>query len=166
DSASRMLRWMKKEQSAEGCWYPLWFGDQDAQDERSPVYGTALSVEYLSGIDHPLAKEMLTKGASFLLSAQNADGGWGGAKGVRSKVTLTARALSALSTIDHVEESILNNAFGFLYSKYEAKEILNPEPIGLYFARLWYSEDMYNITFVLNALNAYKKKLSQTKIMV
>ncbi|MCG8580246.1 MAG: squalene--hopene cyclase, partial [Bacteroidales bacterium] len=79
DSAGRMLRWMKKEQSAEGCWYPLWFGDQDAQDERSPVYGTALSVEYLSGIDHPLAKEMLAKGAYFLISAQNADGGWGGA---------------------------------------------------------------------------------------
>ena len=26
----------------------------------------------------------------------------------------------------------------------------------LYFARLWYSEDMYNITFVLNALYNYK----------
>ncbi|WP_430816349.1 prenyltransferase/squalene oxidase repeat-containing protein [Carboxylicivirga sp. RSCT41] len=165
NSAARMLRWMKKEQSAEGCWYPLWFGDQDAQDERSPVYGTALSVEYLSGYDHPLAQEMVAKGASFLLSAQNADGGWGGATGVRSKVTLTARALSALSTIDNVEESILNNAFDFLYSKYESKDILKPEPIGLYFARLWYSEDMYNITFVLNALNAYKQKLSQTKIM-
>ena len=166
NSANRMLRWMKKEQSPKGCWYPLWFGDQDEQDERSPVYGTALSVEYLSGIDHPLAKEMVAKGASFLLSAQNSDGGWGGAKGVRSKVTFTARALSALSTIDHVEGIKLNHAFDFLYSKYKSEEILKPEPIGLYFARLWYSEEMYSITFVLNALNAYKKKLSQTKIIV
>jgi len=165
-SAGRMLRWMKKEQSVEGCWYPLWFGDQDAQDERAPVYGTALSVEYLSGNDHPLAQEIVAKGASFLLSAQNTDGGWGGATGVRSKVTMTARALSALSTIDNIEESVLDKAFTFLYKKYESKEILNPEPIGLYFARLWYSEEMYSITFVLNALNAYKKKLSQTKIIV
>ncbi|WP_430809519.1 MULTISPECIES: prenyltransferase/squalene oxidase repeat-containing protein [unclassified Carboxylicivirga] len=163
NGASRMLRWMKKAQSPEGCWYPLWFGDQEAQDERSPVYGTALSVEYLSGFDHPIAKEMVAKGASFLVSAQNADGGWGGALGVGSKVTLSARALSALSAIDNVEMRILNNAFAFLFSKYESGEILKPEPIGLYFARLWYSEDMYSITFVLNALNAYKQKLSKTK---
>ncbi|WP_430936312.1 prenyltransferase/squalene oxidase repeat-containing protein [Saccharicrinis sp. 156] len=163
--ARRMLLWMKKEQSNEGCWYPLWFGDQDAKDERSPVYGTALSVEYLAGIDHPIAKEIVAKGAAYLLKCQNADGGWGGAKGVSSKVTLTARALSALSTLDQIEQSVLDKAFDFLYLKYETKELLKPEPIGLYFARLWYSEDMYNITFALNALNNYKKKLSRTKII-
>ena len=161
-SANRMLKWMKNEQSSDGCWYPLWFGDQDAKDERSPVYGTALSVEYLSEIEHPIAKEMVAKGVSFLLTTQNKDGGWGGNKDVASKVTLTARTLSALSCIKNMDKAILNKAFDYLYKKKENHELLKPEPIGLYFSRLWYSEEMYNITFVLTALNNYKKTITQT----
>ncbi len=161
-STHRMLKWMNKEQSTNGCWYPLWFGDQDAKDERSPVYGTAISVEYLSAIEHPLANKMVAKGVSFLVSSQNKDGGWGGAKDVPSKVTLTARALSALSSIVNIDQAVLEKAFDYLYVKYEKDELLKPEPIGLYFSRLWYSEELYNITFVLTALNNYKKKITQT----
>jgi squalene-hopene/tetraprenyl-beta-curcumene cyclase len=47
-SLDRMLNWMEKgteEKRAGGAaasgWVPLWFGDQDAADEKAPVYGTA-----------------------------------------------------------------------------------------------------------------------------
>ncbi len=155
-SSAHMLKWMQRVQAADGSWTPLWFGDQDAKDERSPLYGTAMAVEYLAGSDKPAAREMARKGLAYILSVQNADGGWGGAKGVPSKVTLTARALSALASYPGTETTILEKAFDYLYRKYESGELYRREPIGLYFSRLWYSEELYNLTFVLNAL----KKLS------
>jgi squalene cyclase len=158
-SMDRMLKWMYKEQATDGSWVPLWFGDQEAENEQSPVYGTAITTEYLSGINHPLAREMRGRGAGYLLSVQNTDGGWGGAKNVPSKITLTARALSAMVDFSGVDEEVLNRTFDYLYSRYTAGELLKPEAIGLYFSRLWYSEDMYNITFVLNALNRYKREI-------
>jgi squalene-hopene/tetraprenyl-beta-curcumene cyclase len=159
----RMLGWMKKTQAADGSWTPLWFGDQDAKDERSPVYATALAVEYLADSEEPVAREVVLKGAEYLLSAQNADGGWGGAKDVPSKVTLTARALSALASRPQAETAPgqraaepMRKAVDFLLRKYENGELYRPEPIGLYFSRLWYSEELYNVAFVLHALKKYK----------
>ncbi len=164
-SMNRMLNWMNKEQSTEGAWIPLWFGDQNAKDELNPVYGTAITTEYLSGIDHPIAIKMAQKGVDYLLSTQNKDGGWGGHKNVPSKITLTARALSALTCyMERVDLDILNKAFDFLHLKYTKQELLTPEPIGLYFSRLWYSEEMYNITFSLNALKKYKQRLYHNEL--
>lgn len=155
-SSRLMLQWMQKAQAEDGSWIPLWFGDQDAQDERSPVYGTAMVVEYLASSGEPLARKMALKGLKYILSVQNTDGGWGGAKDVRSKVTLTARALSALASYPLAETGAIEQAFGYLHRKYEAGQLLQAEPIGLYFARLWYSERLYNITFALNALKKYQ----------
>ena len=171
-SIVRLHKWMHKIQAPDGSWTPLWFGDQDAKDERSPIYGTAMTVEYLAASNHHLAKDMIEKGLNYILSVQNDDGGWGGTKNVPSKVTLTARALSALcSTPDDKQVITTDNespssdkqigaavkAYDFLCRKFKAGELLQKEPIGLYFARLWYSEELYNITFVLNALNKFKK---------
>lgn len=155
-SQSRMLRWMRKIQASDGSWTPLWFGDQDAPGERSPLYATAMTVEYLSGSREPLAREMIQQGTAYILSVQNEDGGWGGAKDVASKVTLTARALSALASCPDTDPVVMDRAFDYLYTRYQAGELFRAEPIGLYFSRLWYSEEMYNITFVLNALKKYK----------
>jgi squalene-hopene/tetraprenyl-beta-curcumene cyclase len=158
-SAGRLLKWMDRAQASDGSWTPLWFGDQNAADGRSPVYGTAMAVEYLSAMKHPQAGEMREKGLKYILSVQNGDGGWGGARDVPSKVTLTARALAAIASCRHTATDAAERAFDYLYRKYAAGELLQPEPVGLYFARLWYSEELYNITFVLNAL----KKLRTDK---
>ncbi|MDL2281650.1 squalene--hopene cyclase [Parabacteroides sp. OttesenSCG-928-G06] len=155
-SMQRMLKWMQTIQATDGSWTPLWFGDQDAGDERSPVYATAMTVEYLSGSKEPIAREMIQKGREYILATQNADGGWGGAKDVPSKVTLTARALSALASYPDADRKVMTRAFDYISRLYEAGELFRAEPIGLYFSRLWYSEEMYNITFVLNALKKYK----------
>lgn len=159
-SALRMLKWMKSNQAADGSWTPLWFGDQDAPDEKNPVYGTATTVEYLSFSDSSLAAPMMEKGVAYLLSAQNPDGGWGGAPGVKSKVTMTAKAVAALAAAGHADGEAVAKGFDYLYDVWQAGDICRPEPIGLYFSRLWYSEDMYNLTFTLNALNALKFKIS------
>ena len=158
----RLLKWMEKTQAADGSWTPLWFGDQNASDERSPVYGTAVAVEHLGISEHPIALSISAKGTQFLLAAQNEDGGWGGAKGLPSKITLTARALSALAAgsgnyMNEIEEGV-----DYLYRQFSAGEINRPEPIGLYFARLWYSEELYNITFVLSALKDVRKMIGNS----
>lgn len=156
----KMLKWMQKTQASDGSWKPLWFGDQDAKDESAPVYATAMTVEYLADFDNDIAKEITSKGLEYLLSAQNSDGGWGGAKGVQSKVTLTARALSALASHSQSDKKIMDRAFNYLHEKYIKEELMQAEPIGLYFARLWYSEELYNITFTLKALKQYKFKIA------
>ena len=156
-SISRLIAWMARHQADDGSWTPLWFGDQDAENELSPVYGTATAVEYLTHSSNPATRPLIAKGIEYLLSAQNDDGGWGGAKGVSSKVTLTARALSALASVERPSMEAIERGFAYMYEMWQAEELYREEPIGLYFARLWYSERMYNMVFTLIAL----KKLRQ-----
>jgi squalene-hopene/tetraprenyl-beta-curcumene cyclase len=156
-SMKRMLLWMKKIQQPDGSWIPLWFGDQDAKDERSPVYGTAVAVEHLNVSQNPVAKKLAAKGAAYLVSAQNEDNGWGSAKKVDSKITLTAKAISALSAFSTEYPETIEKGFEYIHAAWKSGELEKREPIGLYFARLWYSEELYNITFVLKALNNLHK---------
>ncbi|MDO5487034.1 MAG: prenyltransferase/squalene oxidase repeat-containing protein [Rikenellaceae bacterium] len=155
-SIERMIGWMSREQAEDGSWTPLWFGDQAADDERSPVYGTATAVEYLSQSKNEAVGPLIERGAKFLTGAQNDDGGWGGARGVESKVTLTARALSALASIESADREVVERGFDYIYRAWQRGDMYRAEPIGLYFARLWYSEPMYNMTFVLMAMKKLK----------
>ena len=161
DSSRRLITFLDKMQTAEGAWIPLWFGDQDSPDEHAPVYGTATAVDYLMASADPQVKEMAQKGIAYLLSVQNVDGGWGGARDVVSKVTLTARTLAALAPCKEVSDEVIKRGFDYLYRLYQQGEIYRPEPIGLYFARLWYSEELYSVTFLLNAL----KRIRQYRIL-
>ncbi|MBR3794074.1 MAG: squalene--hopene cyclase [Alistipes sp.] len=155
-SIERMIDWMSREQAEDGSWTPLWFGDQGADDERSPVYGTATAVEYLSQSKNEAVGPLIERGAKFLTGAQNDDGGWGGARGVESKVTLTARALSALASVESADREVVERGFDYIYRAWQRGDMYRAEPIGLYFARLWYSEPMYNMTFVLMAMKKLK----------
>ena len=155
-SIERMIGWMSREQAEDGSWTPLWFGDQGADDERSPVYGTATAVEYLSQSKNEAVGPLIERGAKFLTGAQNDDGGWGGARGVESKITLTARALSALASIESADREAVERGFDYIYRAWQRGDMYRAEPIGLYFARLWYSEPMYNMTFVLMAMKKLK----------
>ena len=159
-SIRRLLGWMWKVQASDGSWVPLWFGDQDAEDEKSPVYGTSMAVEYLSASRNPLARQLAEKGLQYLLTSQNEDGGWGGVPGSPSKITLTARALSALASLPDTDRESMEQGFDYLYGMYRNGQLFRAEPIGLYFARLWYSEELYNLTFVLNALKKMKEMLN------
>jgi squalene-hopene/tetraprenyl-beta-curcumene cyclase len=151
-SMARILRWMKRTQAADGSWTPLWFGDQDAPGERAPVYGTAVAAEYLVRSACPAAKELAAGGVGYLVAAQNGDGGWGGAGGYPSKATFTARVLSALAPADGVPPETLAGGAAYLYRRFAEGTLGAPEPIGLYFARLWYSEELYSTTFALHAV--------------
>jgi squalene-hopene/tetraprenyl-beta-curcumene cyclase len=156
-SLDRMLAWMSEQGArgkGQGGWVPLWFGDQDAADEKAPVYGTATAIDYLMSSRHPVAMELAQSHLPFILQTQNEDGGWGGNQGVRSKVTYTCRALSALAHFPHDHEEAKQRGWDYLYQRFKAGTLYEREPIGLYFSRLWYSEELYNLLFLLNALKA------------
>ena len=150
-SYERMLGWMKRHNTSKG-WTPLWFGDQDADDEKAPVYGTATVVDYLMTSKQEEGIGLAESQVDFLISCQNDDGGWGGNKGVRSKVTLTSRVLGALAHFPDKYEDVRQRGWDYLYGRFKDGTLYDNEPIGLYFSRLWYSEDLYNVTFLLQAL--------------
>ena len=155
---SRMYAWLRKVCRPDGSWVPLWFGCQDAADEKAPVYGTALVADYLADLTDPDVEELLESGCSYLLKVQNPDGGWGGAEGLPSRVTFTAKAVAALTQWKGTPEGILEKGLAWLEAAWKNGHLLDDEPIGLYFARLWYSEDMYNLTFTLDALKKARKR--------
>ncbi len=152
-SLDRMLHWMEKSLEVRDCgWVPLWFGDQDAADEKAPVYGTATAIDYLMSVQHPIATKLAQSQMAFILQTQNEDGGWGGNKGVKSKVTYTSRALAALAHFPNQYDVAKQRGWDYLYQRFKAGTLYEREPIGLYFSRLWYSEELYNILFMLNAI--------------
>jgi squalene-hopene/tetraprenyl-beta-curcumene cyclase len=132
------LAYLERVQRDDGAWIPLWFGNQFQANDENPVYGTA---RVLQGV--PRSEAMWDRGAKWLLGAQNADGGWGGDKGLASSIEETGLALSALAgtapTALARGEAWLQTAIG--------DGAYTPSPIGFYFARLWYFERLYPIIF-------------------
>ena len=89
------LAYLAREQWPDGSWLPLWFGNQHAPDDINPVYGTARVLAAYRDLglrDSPECQ----RGVAYLLSVQNADGGWGGAKDCPSSVEETALAVEVL----------------------------------------------------------------------
>ncbi len=113
DSRSSMrirkaIRFLEANQQSNGSWLPLWFGNQDRDDESNPVYGTSrvLIASALGG----LSPDSRSQGCRFLIDCQNPDGGWGGGPSVRqwfhastnpptSSIEETALAVEALATL-------------------------------------------------------------------
>ena len=158
-SITRMKSWLDKTMTDEGSWNPLWFGDQDATSqfrveglefrvEANPVSGAATIIDYMKTAGITLTLDA----KDFLLKCQNPDGGWGGNRGVPSKVTLTAKAIGALRHFLPETDEAICRAVDYLYGRYESGTLYSREPIGLYFSRLWYSEDLYNPIYLLTAL--------------
>ncbi|MFV0397510.1 MAG: prenyltransferase/squalene oxidase repeat-containing protein [Bacteroidales bacterium] len=151
---SRMRQWLANVQAADGSWTPLWFGDQETSDLTSPVYGTSVVCGYLQLNGLPVDSGMVRLSIRYLLSGQNADGGWGGSANAPSRVTLTAQALTALSRSSEPCGESIARALHYLWSKHKEGLLFQREPIGLYFAKLWYSEALYSPLFLLTAMNS------------
>ncbi len=147
------LGFLRRTQRPDGSWVPLWFGNQRAREHENPVYGTTRVLECYADLGRA-GNPPASAGVRFLLGAQNWDGGWGGAPGLAGSLEETALALGALARMPWTAEVRQSCRAGgrWLAGRILAGGLEHPAPIGLYFARLWYSERLYPAIWSVGAL--------------
>ncbi len=154
----RALTFLKSVQRADGAWSPLWFGNQFNATEENLTYGTANVVRALGAAlrgSTTTDSAMLNQGASWLLSAQNADGSWSGFANGPASVEETALAVSALTTVGGIAAgTAVSRGTEWLMKRVESGAWREPAPIGFYFAKLWYFERLYPMIFTVGALRS------------
>lgn len=153
-ASARGFDYLGRVQRPDGSWLPLWFGNQHATNDENPTYGTARVVAAFRDCDaaeHPACRDAL----KWLVSAQNSDGGWGGAPGIISSIEETALALDVLISMSPnalVPPRVTANGTDWLLAQIDQGKLMEPSPIGFYFAKLWYSEKLYPLIFTTAAL--------------
>lgn len=151
-AVDRAFDYLKKTQRSDGSWLPLWFGNQhNPQDDENPVYGTARVLAAYRDAGK-LASEPAQAGVSFLEGVQNTDGGWGGGANIVSSVEESALATEIMLSIDGNGASA-KAGLNYVVERVEADSYTEATPIGFYFAKLWYFERLYPLTFLAGALH-------------
>ncbi|MDA1055912.1 MAG: squalene--hopene cyclase, partial [Planctomycetota bacterium] len=154
------LDYVERTQRADGSWLPLWFGNQDIQGEENPIYGTAKVLMAYRDLDLTETNPA-RRGFEWLMKTQNPDGGWGGGPSVESRhgqgrsssVEETALAVEALlAAPDERCQQARTKGLAWLIEAVEHDRHLETSPIGFYFAKLWYHEKLYPLTFTVAAL--------------
>ncbi len=167
---NRMLKFLEKQQHKDGFWLPLWFGNQYQPEEANPFYGTAKVL--LALLDSPVSlsstiDHRIQRGVAWLVAHQNADGGWGG-DGKRSSVEETALVFEALAHYTRAKDrapglsAVYRRGLEWLLNAVESDRWTESSPIGLYFAKLWYYEELYPLLFLVSALRAALPEISAT----
>ncbi len=152
-ATQKAMRYLMRAQRKDGTWVPLWFGNERAPRRENPVYGTAQVLTALvePGLAQlPETGPMVSRATDYLKQAQASDGGWGGDTGVPPSVEETAVVLGALAEIPDAADAVARGA-EWLVRAWEAPVPPVPAPIGLYFAQLWYFEQMYPLVFSAEA---------------
>ncbi|MEE8467042.1 MAG: prenyltransferase/squalene oxidase repeat-containing protein [Planctomycetota bacterium] len=151
----RAVRYLLDAQREDGSWVPLWFGSQHAADIQNPLYGTSRVLKASDTYGGEAWGRAMERGAHWILAAQGADGGWGAAAGLPPSIEETAMAVEALCCTEsgpaELRDAILRGAH-WLGERTQEGTRLEPTPLGLYFARLWYSERLYPRIFATAAL--------------
>jgi squalene-hopene/tetraprenyl-beta-curcumene cyclase len=165
----RAVGFLARTQRPDGAWAPLWFGNQFAPAEENLTYGTARVVCALAEIvayeetKTPKASRIYELALRWLVQAQNTDGGWGGAKHIVSSTEETALAVEGLAAVNHSKTPEVSEALArgvsWLLDKVENGEWKRPNPIGFYFAKLWYYEKLYPQIFTVGALGRVAAQL-------
>lgn len=154
-------RFLQTTQRPNGSWVPLWFGNQFAENDENPVYGTArvlMAYRDLGLLDAPEAQ----KAAAWLASVQHTSagsqdsppeyqGGWGGDAGIEPSVEETALAAEVLLEFQPYRNCAFDG-IRWLIRRVNDGSVSVPTPIGFYFARLWYFERLYPLIFAVSAL--------------
>jgi squalene-hopene/tetraprenyl-beta-curcumene cyclase len=166
-SVVRGLAFLAKHQAHDGSWRPLWFGNQHWPDDENPIYGTSrvlLAYRDLGQMAHPAAQ----RGIAWLASQAGPDGGYGAAPrdscgnraGVSSmeETAVAVEALLAAESSDRLQP-VVEQGLAWMIEAIEAHRHDEPSPIGLYFARLWYYEKLYPLSFTAAALGRAMRRV-------
>ena len=154
DAINKVLAFLARAQRSDGAFVPLWFGNQHAPEEENPVFGTARVVKGLVAVgNRRQACEVAARALTYLLRAQAPSGGWGGAPGVAPSIEETGVVVAALSGFVNDVELEAARARGLEWLREATRDFREfpPAPIGLYFARLWYTEQLYPLLLTADA---------------
>ena len=150
----KAIAFLGKAQYHDGSFAPLWFGNELAEHHQNPVYGTSIvlyGLADLKKVGYAGLDEMMAKAIRFLAMTQHHLGGWGGDKDLPPSIEETSLALRAMAACG--KESLAQRAAECLINIIpENLDDIKATPIGLYFASLWYYEDMYPLVFACSAL--------------
>ena len=158
---------LRRQQSGDGSWNPLWFGNQDWPDEENPFYGTAKVLAAYRDAGRFDTNEAQF-GLNWIVENQSTSGGWGGGPAVRwpanslgqSSVEETALCCEILlDSQDPVHAQAAWHGVEWLVQASQADCLQQCSPIGFYFAKLWYFEKSYPLIFATAALAKAKNKL-------
>jgi len=176
NATARAVRYLAAAARPDGAWEALWFGNEHAPGETNLTYGTARVVMALAAVGPAPAGRLAASGANWLLAAQHADGGWGAAAGIPSSIEETALAVEALALLSEADWSGVADGLGaprtsaaiqrgvaWLAARTDGGRAFPASPIGLYFARLWYSEELYPLIFTVAALGRARRVLSPSR---
>ncbi len=179
----RAVVFLRQSQTPEGTWIPLWFGNESYPRKENPVYGTArvllglnrLPMRFLTGVE-----ANITAAVQWLLDIQADDGSWGGVGSAAPSIEETALATEALGALllrtihdENFSAAVPLPVENMQHAVYPAAQWLmqhtanpdriHPAPIGLYFARLWYYEELYPLIFAVAALQKVKNTLEDAE---
>lgn len=165
-ASRKALGYLENTQAANGQWTPLWFGNQYLEEEENPVYGTSRAILALAEIlpgpfgqrNRERISSMAQKGAAALIKMRHPNNSWGGVEQEQASVEETALALEGLAALARAE--VQTNTLGeqlslsaeWLAEKIEDGTWIHAAPIGFYFAKLWYYEELYPKIWSVSAL--------------
>jgi len=149
-AVSRAQRYLKRSQLQDGSWVPLWFGNQHQSRHLNPTYGTSKVVNATYD----------SKGAEWLCQAMDLDGGVGSGENTPPSIEETSLTVETLATVARVSKNTqtairaaaaVERGVQWLVERTNEGTQFDAVPIGLYFAKLWYSERLYPLIWSVAA---------------
>lgn len=164
-SVKKTVEYLKSSRLKDApAWEPLWFGNEHTPEETNRVYGTAQVLCGLFGAGFTVEEPWIAESVAWLAAEQHPSGGWGGEKTVRPSLEETGVALKALALSGSREAAVktaIERGAAWLLDATADGTRFEGAPIGLYFARLWYHEQLYPVIWTLGALKAVREKAAR-----